>query len=653
MSENAAAKMKAESNTIANAQMPQQLATSNALAPAINQTVPVVDRKFTPEGDRTDEAASSPESGSQDQKESSKAGQNSIKNRLAKKQKGRSFYRNIVKHAASKGKESQAKHKATIDAMRAEEIRGLTFADSKCEIFRQRNVENASELNELTRILNRRNLSTKELASELAPFYFLPKNPTKSMLQRILSSRCAQVLGKPVLFGLPNRDVVQRFADQFDMSIDDLLKEVSDGLRVGKDKQMTESEDGSDISNGDSSFRISDLSGDLALGQEDDLEEVEKVISSRGVQFYPFRFGLRFSYSQLAKLFFLSKGYRLPFGRTIPELPWVYILSLILDGDNVLNLRMSKDEHTFSLGGMNAIEQAQLSEARSVDALVELYRGFSKESDSGAVGIVTRVMGRLKKMSSASRKLSELNEMKSELHSRALQAVNNAKRSAKSIQSHYPTAYENYQDLVSMTLAAVQPNVDLHKFRRSAGKALKINLPEKTPLMSNILFPYTGTCLNFMRDIKAMYVQQLENPKQADEIKGKFIKHIHMNSSPETGYMAYLISYISDRPNEKVLQLWFGVEFKDVVSYLKRIDQMDPLARLNKAHKINTVDVGHLKVTKSGVVYQDIDGDEDEIALDAFLGKRQPIRESLTYLGYGGEKGDAISMSNKMSKDTA
>jgi hypothetical protein len=567
-----------------------------------------------------------------------------------KRQKGGEFRTDVLKRAAALSNTRKDRHKTTVKRLVTEEERGLMFAKDKSIAFRQVNIENALELNELTRIVSRRNLNTKELTSELAPFYFLPKNPTKSMLQRVLSSRCAQVLEKPVLFGLPSKEIINEYASQFDMTVEELLNEISVGLCVGKENRgAKEDEDGSDISDGDYSLGISELSSEDVKGQEDELEEVAKVIASRGIQFYPFRFGLRFSYSQLAKLFFLSKGYRLPFGRTIPGLSWVYLLSLVLDGENVLNLRVSKDEHTFSLGGMNAVEQAQLSEARSADTLVELYRGFSKESDSGAIGIVTRVMRTLKRMSLASRKLSELNEMKVDMHGRALQAVNNAKRSAKIIKDIYPTAYEKYEDLVSMTLAAVQPNTDLHRFRKNAGKALKINLPEKTPLMSNILFPYTGTCLNFMRDIKAMYVQQLENPKHADEIKGKFIRHIHMNSNPETGYMAYLIGYISDRPNDKVLELWFGLEFKDVVNYLKVIDKMDPLNRLNKAHKVNTLGVGHLKISESGVVYQDIDGDDEEMALETFLGKRAPITSTLGYVGYG-KGGQALSMSYNTSK---
>jgi hypothetical protein len=545
-------------------------------------------------------------------------------------EKGRGFYKKMVAASIKKKKTARAKYKATKTRLIKEEELGLAFTEGRFDSFNTNSVNIALELNDLTRIINRKNVSTKELAAELGPYYFMPKNPTKAMIQRVLSGRCAQVLEKPILFGLPSKQSIQVFAEGFDMTIEELLSEISTGLRVGREKRMENLDDESYDVDEDYSGDIDEDSKHDDDEQEDDLNEVEQVISLKGIQFYPFRFGLRFSYSQIAKLFFLAKGFRLPFGKSIPELPWVYLLGLVLDGQNVLNLRINHAECTFSLGGMNAIEQTKLSEARCVDNLIELYSGFSKKSDKGAMGTVTRVMDSLKVMGKAARKLSELNDTKVNLHSSAIEASRTASISASNIKAHDPMAYERYENFVTMTVSAIQPNTDLHTFRKNASKALKIQMPKTTPLMANILFPYTGTCLNFMRDVKAMYDLQLKEPTQAGEIKGKFIKYIHMSSAPETGYMAYLMAYITDRPNNKVLKLWFGSQFNAVVLYLKSIKEMPPLDRMDKAYKISLLGAGHVKVSESGQVYRGLDAD-DHGRLETFLGKRSAIKESTSY----------------------
>lgn len=107
------------------------------------------------------------------------------------------------------------------------------------------------------------------------------------------------------------------------------------------------------------------LDAQEAVDGYDEDEEVKmfsRIHKARGqkLQLMPFKYGNKFTYKVLYYLYLNHCNYILPFGRTIPNAPWLYLLSYVIDKGNSLRLRMDTNDYLLKLGGIGLLEASNL-----------------------------------------------------------------------------------------------------------------------------------------------------------------------------------------------------------------------------------------------------------------------------------------------------
>ena len=240
------------------------------------------------------------------------------------------------------------------------------------------------------------NMKVADRREEMKKFYFCPDNMTGTAISLVLAS--LPVAGDPVLkaYNLPSQTEVSALAEKlgFD-STQDFVEDVKIGCKQYETAKLSGRTTRNVINRSKAEEFIeeinlyrkgkgSKLEPLLAITndpEEDSVnidninEELEAIVKDKESKhtYYPFKFSAEYCYCVLYYHYFYKYGYLLPFGKTEPELPWVYIFSLLIDAHDTLNLKLSPDKLAFKIGGLGTIENIVNSEREGISSYKDLF----------------------------------------------------------------------------------------------------------------------------------------------------------------------------------------------------------------------------------------------------------------------------------------
>jgi hypothetical protein len=219
---------------------------------------------------------------------------------------------------------------------------------------------------------------------QMAQLYFVPKRITGKAISLVLTSIPKEGSPKPKSYNLPSRFEVTEFGKKLGYNnLEEFVSDVEIGLKQQETAKLfgrkpvenergvksgvmrelgaraEESEDGS---------ALDELAEDGIIEIESEDEQLQEAIPAVFKNklsqqcYYPFKFSAEFSYCVLYYHYFYLYGYLLPFGKTQPDLPWLYIFSLMIDPKNTLQLRLTDEQVAFKIGGLGLLERKFVSE---------------------------------------------------------------------------------------------------------------------------------------------------------------------------------------------------------------------------------------------------------------------------------------------------
>lgn len=469
-------------------------------------------------------------------------------------------------------------------------------------------------------------VSRKLMYTKLKQAYYLPKNITKKAMQKIIHCALKDIEGSA--YDLPSVGEVKKLAESLGYgSIDDFEFAIKEGLKITRLRQLRDvsrpvdeedrdnnddSSQGSDDCNSSVDFEadnelqqitqgalrnklanIVDREGLIGINFDDSLgdpvedpetlrqgeeliKETELVIRSKhGITYFQFRYNHVYCYKVLSMLWDFMSSARLPFGRTPPNLAYIYIMGLLIDPNNMLGLRYEDKDFLLHLGNLSAIERSLLVPDSPNMDLENLYTGVLSDSKecSSLGGVMGAVLMRLKRLNRFAARLSCLTE-----------SVNDAKLMLANGHNRMTDLRKNllYNDKLVESKAVLANNVTqlvldskTHTtYRKELFRALGMGIVDNVGHIDDVKFPYTLNCMAFMRNIYKIFMST-----KADESRevSRYQLLCMVEDAVESGegLMEYLLRTINSQKQEKILKFWFRTTTiaREISTYLLDINR--------------------------------------------------------------------------------
>lgn len=425
-------------------------------------------------------------------------------------------------------------------------------------------------------------ISNKKFKEEIMLYYYLPKNCTLKAMKALVADSIAYA-GDPKMtstrYHLPSRTAMSQVCLEGSFTtLEDLEVAVETGtmLKTMKElairsksdasfersqapleindyyiekettlvKGLIEEESGFDYTMVDEEF-VGDYQ--RPVNEEDEfferetekaLDELKDVYENGGEMLYirPFVHSAAYTYKIIFQVYLNRHGFKLPFGRTIPSLPWLYIFSYYLDPENVLQLRMSKDQYMFKIGGIGLLEKSIVKQMPVDSHIYNLFKPSTSTSGDLSVfkNAVVSAYTILIKMKACIDTLSELKDIKEHLQSDVASTVDQMLTTSRSVgitQDHDISGILNDSTTIANKIfdpSASEQDLerlifDLHGFQYVAGQ----------PRLSDAIAPLSYDSA-FMASVMAKFASDWENGSevaQAWYVKGVLNKGKQQNKS--------------------------------------------------------------------------------------------------------------------------
>lgn len=528
--------------------------------------------------------------------------------------------------------------------------------------------------------------SRAEMRDELSQYYYLPKNVTKLAMQRIIKTALSD--SEKNDFGAIRIGVALDLAENFGFDNMEAFEDaIKSGLGITRlreirqafGKEMKDAEEGDDAisSEGDFDCDVSNhvwyvkekvaqsklIEGEKVKGDLEGLEtmsigsgssshykenevkkaneilrERAKVITAKdGISCYPLKFGYTYCYKLYAMYRQLVDKVKTPFGRTLPNLAYVYILGLLVDPENNLGTRYEEADYLIHLGGISIIEKHLLIPDKPNIRLEELFQGLAKDrpTDGGMMGMYGAAVKRIKKLNRLAARLSGLNDKSSDLKERILLKSEEIAFYRSNLSEVDRMCFSESVATNNLAINALEGG-SLKKCKNDVYAALGLGAPVDVADIADIRFPYTLNCMNFMRRVNGLF-QRLDEEKDKLMVEYQFVCLIEDSIQTDAGMMNYLLRILSLPGHERTLKHWFKSKPKiqNMKTYFATLQRQIEAGDLSSHHaKYKTVMVNlswQSFVYRNGnLVFTPENGKRLKTALE-ILGKREDVTDEFVF----------------------
>lgn len=233
--------------------------------------------------------------------------------------------------------------------------------------------------------------------------------------------------------------------------------------------------------------------------QDEEVDEIKKALgeSTTKLKLAPFRYGARYTYKILYYAYMNKYYFKLPFGRTIPNLSWLYIFSYLIDPNNMLRLRLNVEESAIRLGSLTLLEKFNFYNSTGDQGLRTMFQSMLKDkSDKTKLSnVVISALTSTIQMEQKKKKMKEiddeLSDLKRSIISLTKQAQNILKSNNLDTNSEYKQRCQKLLNLSRICLKDNNPDAILQSFLSSLGLECVANRPkmqEITDMLSFVSF---------------------------------------------------------------------------------------------------------------------------------------------------------------------
>lgn len=303
----------------------------------------------------------------------------------------------------------------------------------------------------------------------------------------------------------------------------------------------------------------------LAMSSEAVAQAKKRLILSKrvikkknGMCFYPFKFDHIHCYKMISMFWEFMYGSRLPFGRTVPNRAYLYIIGIFIDVNNVMGLRFSDEDYVFHLGGLSLVEKTLLNPSRPNQRLEDVYNASLRDcpDDSEMSGVMGALVTRLCRMNRLAARISSLNDLISDAKKQIAFTNSKIENARNRLSRDDSVSYGKATSAINLAgMMLGRQTVDSYK--DALFEALGLGKPVKVPDAATIKYPYTLNCMNFARNINQLYKNRQTETSQL-QAEYQLVCMIEAAMQTRTGRMEYMINTFKLTGNDKILKLWFG-----------------------------------------------------------------------------------------------
>lgn len=442
----------------------------------------------------------------------------------------------------------------------------------------------------LGQVLLTEKLTHSEKLGKAQAEYFLPDNCTEKALSFMALDMIEHNKdpSKGPFFCVPHRNQIQAIAEKNGLdTVEDLIKTVREGLKTKNIRHLKKlSNQNTDVQteavrrlrekretklakrqipkaeipdHDTEHIDIEVESGDDASQQIDKINEVLSAKNSE-MNFIPFVYDLQVSYSILYYTYAASQNSKLPFGKTLPDIAWVYVFGLYLDPTNTLGLRQKMDRYIIKIGGVGLLSAVDVHDKPGNELLKKLI----KNTYGGAAAGTTKdmVVSASTALYRAQEKRIMLMQKKLKL-SEALENISAANMAATRLavskklvnKSPFSEILNRCNIMVTVILGTDE---ETKRFKAQAMRFAGIEEKHAILTLNNALGPISFETMYMANMMLRMALKQEElELKISDDW---FIEAMSRNSGGIVDRFGYIVSVLDDNIYIKAMNHIFGGE---------------------------------------------------------------------------------------------
>lgn len=293
---------------------------------------------------------------------------------------------------------------------------------------------------------------------------------------------------------------------------------------------------------------------------EGGLEELKEVYETEGdvAHIRPFVYSMGYTYKIIFQVYLNRHGYKLPFGKTIPSLPWLYVFSYYLDPENALGLRMSRDRYMFSVGGVGLLEKDLVKDMPVDRHVYQLFKPSMSASGDVTVfkNAVVSVYTLLIRLKSCIDSLCELKDIKEELKfdiSNSVEQMHNVTKTVGISEDH---------DIAGIITGATtiadrifNPSTDEDDLERLLFEIHQAEYSGKRSKLADAMAPLSYDSA-FMASTMAKFAYDWDNGTELS--KAWYVKGVLNSGKPQNAFFDLVSEMLMDSGFNAMTALLFG-----------------------------------------------------------------------------------------------
>lgn len=444
-------------------------------------------------------------------------------------------------------------------------------------------------------------LASKDIIKETGELYFIPKNMTKKACHRLfqhVANKKVKRRGR-VGYGLPAKSDVLKLARMFGYKdLDEFLEKVKAGMKL---KAISSIQDYNDLHETLHKPVVGDLDAeydrkmkearyfqhiqknpksearggvidstnliDLNMTKENFIEaktherHIEYVLESvEGICTAQFKFDLNYTYKTYSMFSTASGTGKLPFGRTIPDLAYVYVLGLLLDPEDNLLLKKTSTAECYSLGGLTLLMKQQALEGGMNTNLIKKLGSIVNYGDSQSkIATIANMTSIFTQLSLQGNRLACLNDERDDLLNKLQATYTKIKIKEAIVDPFHALANLQIGKLRAVLGKLTGPCVTLNELKGNVFDIINIPLDTRIMPLSEKKDIFAPPVMDLAAKICSMLDEYLQVNGQKDTIKAYIFKLYEDAMIKNRGYFRYMIEVLSNKDGRSELaeKVWF------------------------------------------------------------------------------------------------
>lgn len=354
------------------------------------------------------------------------------------------------------------------------------------------------------------------------------------------------------------------------------VKEILDTEAVGPGNNLAEGEEVEEL---DLSFL--DIEKELKI-----LGDIDKAFDEKHAV-VPFKFNAPYTYRVLFYFYLNHHDGILPFGRTMPPLSWLYVVSYLFDPNNVLGLRYNIDEYSIKVGGVGILQKAAVQKNITDFNLGRIFSPIvSGQGNSRSLkGLIVSFLTITAKLQLKNKRLSQVKDELIYFFGELVERIAAQRNSLDQYPIHAKIEFSEIQANLELAMQCAQEKAVTQNFIKSLLNRFGVSIKENVLRASEL-----SRLFSFEANLTAFTMKKYANlaEKNSRSGLGWFVNSFFVSNDEENSMFRILVSSFARADLEGVLiDLFEGKEhFRQVKRVVNKAKETIKNGNLNEIQKI-------------------------------------------------------------------